>query len=205
MITSFWFIYFQLQSFSELEIYRERTPRASQLKSIIRVLVFSLRTLSFNSAFSSLNQNKKSLNDLISNTFYSACRIIYFCISEIVYKIELDDSEISEIFDVLFLNYKLIENNGQAKVSLAKTLFHLCKNLYITNSYENWAILEQIISFIVKNITDYTSSEDRKYLIKALNYTFQCFKRYEAQLCDFVQNTLDKEGLLKSNDSISSY
>ena len=199
MSATFWMSHFMLKTLWAKEELRSRRLRLSQLKSILRVTLFCLRIVSEHAVFYSKIPNNQERSHEVQSSLKNSCRVLYLTLSELLFRLELDDEEVTSVFSAIRISLGKVESDGVVKLAGARVLCHLAKNLWVVNTFSSPALLPQMLDFALEKITEYTSSEDRKYFVKTINYLFQYFSRFEVQLCSYVQSKLDQEGVLQSS------
>lgn len=131
----------------------------------------------------------------------SSARVLFLTLSELLFHVELEDSEARSVFEAIKALLVKVESDGVVKLSGARVLCHFAKNLWIVRQCADPKLLGDSLDLALDKMTEYTSSEDRKYFIKAANYLYQNLSRFEPQLCAYVQSRLDSEGVLQGKSS----
>ena len=149
--------------------------------------------------FYSKIQNNHDRSQEVQTSLRSSVRVLYFTVSELLFRLELEDNEIRSVLKAVVASFPKIEQDGVVKLAGARLIFHLSKNIWIVDDLKGVEVLQELLDFVLQKMTEYTSSEDRKYLVKAACYLFLSFSKFEDKLCLYVQSKLDSEGVIQSN------
>ena len=172
--------------------------RQPQLSQILDIINFSLRLLGAQSVYHRRIANNPAQDEEIFTSLERCCANLYTALSQVLKVLPLELSHASEVFEALRGCAKFYKHSQPLKVSGSRGFFHLCKNVFLARPEKCFRLLVKMLEFSLKQMVEYSSSLDRKYLVKAANYVFNCLPKYQSKFEDFVQSRLTTEGLSKS-------